>query len=122
MITTVDHKSFLSDNFYSVGKKVVQVILPAIGSLYFGLSSIWGFPYTEKILGTLALIETFLGIVLGLSSIQFDKSGALYDGTMVITKPENGPRLFSMEIEGDPVELIDKKSVTFKVDASQLPA
>lgn len=121
MITTVDHKSFLSDKIYSVGKKVVQVILPAIGSLYFGLSSLWGFPYTEKILGTLALVETFLGVVLGLSSIQFDKSGAAYDGTMVITKPENGPRLFSMEIEGDPVELIDKKSVTFKVDASQLP-
>ena len=34
---------------YDILKYIAQVVLPALGTLYFALASIWGFPYGEEI-------------------------------------------------------------------------
>lgn len=64
----------LSNKVYDVMKWIAQYFIPAIGALYFGLSRIWGFPYGEEIVGTLTLIDTFLGAVLGISTVQYNKN------------------------------------------------
>lgn len=64
----------LSNKTYDVLKWIAQIVLPALGALYFGLSRIWGLPYGEEIVGTLALIDTFLGAVLGISTVEYKKS------------------------------------------------
>lgn len=58
----------MSNKTYDVLKWIAQILLPAMGSLYFGLAKIWGFPYGTEIVGTIALIDTFLGALLGISS------------------------------------------------------
>ena len=63
----------MSNKVYDVLKWVTTVVLPAIGSLYFGLAGIWGFPYADQITGTITIVVTFLGIVLGISSAQYKK-------------------------------------------------
>lgn len=63
----------LPDQVYNVLKWICLVFLPAIATLYFALSGIWGFPYAEQIVGTIAAIETFLGALLGISTIQYNK-------------------------------------------------
>lgn len=63
----------MSNKVYDVLKFVAQILLPALGSLYLGLSKIWGFPYGEEIVGTLTAVDLFLGAVLGLSSAQYYK-------------------------------------------------
>lgn len=63
----------LNNKVYDVLKWVSLVFLPALGSLYFGLSQIWGLPYGEQIVGTIALIETFLGALIGISTINYNK-------------------------------------------------
>lgn len=63
----------LPDNVYNVLKWITLILLPALATLYFALSGIWGFPYGEQIVGTLAAIETFLGALLGISTIQYNK-------------------------------------------------
>lgn len=117
MLTRTNNKVMLTDVAYSVGKKLVQVVLPATGALYFGLASIWGLPAAEQVVGTLAVITTFLGMCLGLSSRQYDASGAGFDGKVVITQPEGGRKMFSLEVDGDPEEIEKKSSITFKVDS-----
>ena len=62
----------LNNRVYDVLKWVALVALPALGSLYFGLSKIWGFPFGEEIVGTIAVIDTFLGALLGISTIQYN--------------------------------------------------
>ena len=52
-----------------------EVVIPAIGTLYFALAGIWGFPYGEQIVGTLTAIDTFLGVCLGISSKQYNQQG-----------------------------------------------
>lgn len=64
----------LPDNVYNVLKWITLILLPALATLYFALSGIWGFPYGEQIVGTLAAIETFLGTLLGISTIQYNKT------------------------------------------------
>lgn len=63
----------LPDKLYNVLKWITLIILPAAGTLYFTLSGIWGFPYGEEILGTIAAVETFLGAALGVSTIAYNK-------------------------------------------------
>lgn len=56
---------------YDVLKYIAQVVLPAVGTLYFALASIWGFPYGEQIVGTITAVDTFLGVLLKLSSDKY---------------------------------------------------
>ena len=63
----------MSNKVYDVLKWIAMVALPAIGTLYFALAGIWGFPYAEQIGGTITAIVTFLGVLLGVSSAQYQK-------------------------------------------------
>ncbi|MGN1301211.1 MAG: phage holin [Clostridia bacterium] len=64
---------FLSNKVYDVLKFICQIVLPALGTLYFALAGIWNFPYGEEVVGTITAIDTFLGTVLMISSNQYYK-------------------------------------------------
>lgn len=49
-------------------------LLPAVGTLYFALAGIWGFPYGEEIVGTITAIDAFLGAILGISTYKYNKA------------------------------------------------
>ena len=66
----------MSNKCYDVLKFIAQIVLPAVGTLYFALASIWGLPYGEQIVGTITAVDTFLGAILGLSTSQYKKDGA----------------------------------------------
>lgn len=61
----------MSDKTYDTLKWIAIILLPAIGTLYFTLSGIWGFPYAEQIVGTITAVDTFLGVILGISNMQY---------------------------------------------------
>lgn len=63
----------MSNKVYDVLKFICQIVLPAIGTLYFALAGIWGFPYGEQIVGTITAIDTFLGVILGISTIDYNR-------------------------------------------------
>ena len=64
----------ISNKVYDVLKWIAQYLLPALGTLYFALSAIWGFPYGEQVVGTITAIDAFLGAILGLSSATYYKN------------------------------------------------
>ena len=63
----------MSNKVYDILKWIAQILLPALGALYFALAGIWGFPYGEEIVGTITAIDAFLGVVLGISTRQYNK-------------------------------------------------
>lgn len=63
----------ISNKVYDVLKWIAQIFLPAIGTLYFALAGIWGFPYGEQIVGTITAIDAFLGAILGISTKMYQK-------------------------------------------------
>ena len=64
----------MKNEAYDFWKKVCQYWLPALGTLYFALASIWGFPYGEQIVGTITAIDAFLGALLGISTANYNKN------------------------------------------------
>lgn len=63
----------LTNKTYDILKWIAQIVLPALGALYFGLSKIWGLPFGEEVVGTIAVIDTFMGALLGISTAQYNK-------------------------------------------------
>jgi uncharacterized membrane protein len=61
----------LKNSVYDVLKYIAQIVLPALGTLYFALANIWGLQYGEQIVGTITAIDAFLGVLLGISNSMY---------------------------------------------------
>ena len=71
----------MNNKVYDVLKWIALVALPAATALWLTLANIWGFPYAESIGATMAAVTTFLGALLGVSSISYaKKNGGLTNG------------------------------------------
>lgn len=66
----------MSNKTYDVLKWIAQYFLPALGTLYFALAGIWGFPFGEEVVGTITAVDTFLGVILGISTMNYNKNNA----------------------------------------------
>lgn len=64
----------LSNKVYDVLKWIAMYLLPAAGTLYFALASIWGLPYGEQVVGTITALDTFLAVLLGISTAKYKKT------------------------------------------------
>ena len=63
----------MSNKVYDILKFIAQVVLPALGTLYFALAGIWNWPLGEQVVGTITAIDTFLGVLLGISTSKYNK-------------------------------------------------
>lgn len=64
----------MSNKTYDVLKFIAGIVLPALATLYAALAGIWGFPYPEQIPATIMAVDTFLGVVLGISTAKYNKA------------------------------------------------
>ena len=101
----------LNDRTYNILKKIALIWLPALSTCYFALATIWGLPYAEQIVGTLAAIDTFLGAILGLS-----KSAYQGDGTISVGANEDGVPQWSLKMNIDANDILSRDFVTIKVE------
>lgn len=62
----------MTNKMYDILKWIAQILLPAIGTLYFALATIWNLPYAEQIVGTITAIDCFLGALLGISTKKYN--------------------------------------------------
>ena len=61
----------MTSKTYDNLKWIAQYLLPALGTLYFALAGIWNFPYAEQVVGTITALDTFLGVILGISNAKY---------------------------------------------------
>ena len=105
----------MSNQVYDILKFVAQIVLPSLGTLYFALAGIWGFPYGEQIVGTIAAVDAFLGAILQISSNSYYKDDKNFAGTLSIdTSNETAEFDFN---NSDISDLASHKEVKVKVDA-----
>jgi hypothetical protein len=109
----------LSEKLYNLFKWLVQIVFPSVSALYVGLAALYGWSNADKVAGTLALVAVFLGAVIGISAKNYRNSDQPYDGRMVVTTSPEGRKQVSLELDGDPHEIADKKTVAFRVDDRQ---
>lgn len=63
----------MSNKTYDILKWIVIVFIPAFITLYTALGSIWNFANVEAVVGTIAAIGTFIGAIVGVSSVKYKK-------------------------------------------------
>ena len=63
----------MQNKTYDVLKFIAQIVLPSLATAYFTLANIWGLPYAKEIVGTITVIDTFLGAILGISTSKYKK-------------------------------------------------
>lgn len=54
----------MSDKIFDILRLVGELILPALATLYAALGAIWGWPYIEAIVGTIAAVTAFIGAIV----------------------------------------------------------
>lgn len=111
--------TLLSNKAYDALKFVALVFLPAAGALYFGLSQIWGFPNGEEVVGTITLLDVFLGSILKLSNRQYNNSEDKFDGALVVDTTDPEKDVYSFEPSGDLDSLKDREVLTFRVKRAE---
>lgn len=65
----------MSNKVYDVLKYIAQIGLPALATLYFAIAEIWGLPYSAEVIGTITAFDAFLGVLLGITTAQYNKKG-----------------------------------------------
>lgn len=106
----------LSNKVYDVLKQIAQIWLPALGTLYFTLSGIWGLPAAEQVIGTITAVDTFLGVGLHLQSGKYTPGTA---GKIIVdSTTDPNKKVYQFQLEGDVEKVIDgKKTITLDVEA-----
>lgn len=103
----------ITGKLYDWLKYLAQIVLPALGTLYFTVAGIWHIGGADKVVGTIMSIDLFLGVLLGISQMNFNK-GIENAGEMHID--ENGLKSFVLDADKVDVDKLDEKTeVRFKV-------
>lgn len=63
----------MNNKLYDALKWIALYLLPSLGTLYFALAGIWNLPYGEQIVGTITAVDTFLGVILGISKTMYNE-------------------------------------------------
>lgn len=110
----VPKNPMLNASTYDVLRFLVVIVLPSLGALYFGLAQIWGLPKAEEVVGTLALVNTFGGVLLRTARKSYENSESRYDGAIVLS-PGEYEDTTDMRVRLDPAAVAGKKEVLVKV-------
>ena len=112
--TEATKNPLLSNRLYDILKYLTLIAFPALGALYFGLAQIWGLPSAEEVVGTVVVVDTFLGVILGLSTKSYNNSDAKYDGHIDVEQTDDKTTM-TLNLNSHPDDLALKKDVAFKI-------
>jgi hypothetical protein len=102
----------LSNSMYDRLKFMALVTLPALTSLYFGVAQLWKWPNVAAVVGTMTLLDTFIGSLVGVSNRSYSPP---LDGNIHVDKTDPAKDVYSIEMH-TPLPEIDKKdSILLKV-------
>lgn len=107
----------LSNATYDALNRIVKYLLPGLGTFYFTIAQIWGLPYAEQIVGTIAALATLLGIIIAISNKNYEPS---VDGDLVVNRDSEDTGLIGVELNAPIEDVKGRSTLSLKVhDISQ---
>jgi hypothetical protein len=94
-------------------KLLAQIILPAVGTLYYILAGLLELGETDNVVGTIMAIDLGLGVFLWISQRVYAQN--IGQGDLVVEDDAMGEPSMRLELDHTPEELADKREVRFKV-------
>jgi hypothetical protein len=104
----------VSDKLYDALRFMAVIVLPALGALYFGLANVLGLPAAEQVVGTITVLDTFLGVLVRTMRKSYEKSDARFDGAIHIAADEE-EGVSNLNVSLDPLAVATKDEVLVKV-------
>ncbi len=101
-----------NNRVYDILKGIALIWLPALGTLYFTIGDLWHLPFVTQIIGTITAADTFLGVVLKLSSQRYRPPS---DGNLVVDQTDPAKDKFRLDVTTPLDELPGRKTITLKV-------
>jgi len=105
----------LPTKLYDHIKQLIQIVLPAVGAFYAGLALLWNLPHPQEVVGSIALLCTFLNVVLGVSSRKYFKSDEVFDGVAVLAPGEDGVLEAHAGLVTSPEDIAGKTHILLRV-------
>lgn len=104
---------------YDILKFVALIALPGLNTFWVGFGELWDLNNVAQIAGTIALVDTLLGTLLGVSSIQYRKKPLDYDGKLGISgfDPDTGIPNLQLTVTKDPNEIAEKDHAILKIES-----
>lgn len=106
----------LRNDTYNTLKFWALVVLPALGSAYFAVSGVWGLPYSNEVVSTFTIVDTFLGAILHVSTKTYSMTKPVVDGKLIIDKTIADKDVYQFALLTPLSELDQKTHVTLKVE------
>lgn len=112
----------LSNKWYNFLKWLITIVLPAVGAFYFALSQVWHFPGSENVNGTINAVVTFIGLLIGYSTQQYNKTTGAPDGDLIVTQdPETGEKYLGLGVNNSVEAMTEKDQVKLNVVDNTTP-
>lgn len=104
----------LNDKVYDILKWVAQIVLPALGTFYFAIASIWHLPFAEQVVGTITAVDALLGALIGVSTMSYKKNGM--DGVLHIDTSDETVDRYQFEMITGFDEMEKKDEIHLRVN------
>ena len=110
----------MTNKTYDKLKQIVQIVLPALGTLYFTLAGLWHLPHPKEVVGSVSAVALFLGVLLQVYNKKYWDSDEQYDGTLAVSESDSS-KIFGLEITTDPDQLSTQKVITLRRTVGEIP-
>lgn len=104
----------ITGKLYDYLKWLAQVLLPGVGTLYVALAALWSLPEPQAVAGTILAVDTFLGVILGISQVSYGRAAATGEMIVIETEDKLSYRL-AFDSDDDLNDLQNKSEVRFRV-------
>jgi Putative phage holin Dp-1 len=109
----------LNNSQYDTLRGFVELVLPGLGTLYAGLSLLWGWGFIAEVTGSVTLLATFGGLLLKFArkgyALPTEAPPGGFDGEVVLGDPAKGEPVLQFKLDPTKVDdLFNKKVVAFK--------
>jgi hypothetical protein len=107
----------ISNKAYDVLMVTAQIVLPGLATLYAAVSGILGLSGTDKVLGIIVAVDTFLGAVLKGLSTKYTPETAGH-----IAVDDSGDKtIYQIQLNGEVDDVLSgKKNVTLSVGPGEI--
>lgn len=102
----------LGNATYNALKFVALVFLPALATAYFAIANTWHLPRADDVVGTITIIDTFLGALLHLSSKSYSPET---NGNFVVNLSDPLKEVYGLEMTTPIPDLKDLEHILLKV-------
>ena len=109
----------LGNKTYTTLKYIAMIGLPSLATLALGLGQLYNWAATTQIVGTITLLNKFLGSLLGISTGRYNRNDDNFDGYLGGNgvDPDTGIPNLQLTVTTPPEEMLNNKIVRLKVGA-----